>query len=206
MKLPTVLNLEGPVVVFGGGNVGLRKVEYLLEFTSDIILVAEDAKSVPENIKFVKTKLVVEDIKSHIPDNASLVVAALSDSSLNHSIAKFCREKGILVNVVDDPDPSTIIFPALSSTGDLNIAISTSGKCPFLAKRIRTEVDDWIQVKAGWLEVLTPLRESLLQNPEKNNILMSIYQNSEIGNLVDKGEIDLAKKKAKEALDVYRQS
>jgi precorrin-2 dehydrogenase/sirohydrochlorin ferrochelatase len=206
MKLPTVLNIEGPVVVFGGGNVGLRKVKYLLEFTSDIILVAEDAKSVPENIKFVKTKLITEDINNHIPENASLVVAALSDVNLNHNIAKLCREKGILVNVVDDPDPSTILFPALSSKGDLNIAISTSGKCPFLAKRIRTEVDDWIQVKAGWLEVLAPLRETLIQNPEKNNILMSIYQNSEIGNLIDKGEIDQARKMAMEVLRVYRQS
>jgi siroheme synthase-like protein len=181
MKLPTVLNLEGPVVVFGGGNVGLRKVKYLLGFTSDIILVAEDAQSVPNNIKFIKTKLKAEDIEDHLPDNASLVVAALSDSDLNHSIAKLCQEKGILVNVVDDPGPSTILFPALSSKGDLNIAISTSGKCPFLAGRIRTEVDDWILVKVGWL--------------------LSIYQNSEIGNLIDKGEIDLAKKKAKEVLD-----
>lgn len=206
MKLPTVLKLDGPVVVFGGGNVGLRKVEYLNRFTNDIIVVAEDAQSLPENVKHVQTKLKSEDISAHIPDNASLVVAALSDEDLNHIIAKICKEKGILVNIVDDSEPSTILFPALSNKGDLNIAISTSGKCPFLARRIRTEVDDWIQVKAGWLEVLSPIRENLIQNPEKNNILMSIYQNPKIGNLIEKGEIDLAKKKAMEVLDVYRQS
>jgi precorrin-2 dehydrogenase/sirohydrochlorin ferrochelatase len=203
MKLPTVLNLEGPVVVFGGGNVGLRKVEYLMRFTDDIIVVAEDAQPLPDNVKFVQVKLNVEEIKSHIPEDISLVVAALSDKDLNHSIAKICREKGILVNVVDDPEPSTILFPALSSSGDLNIAISTSGKCPFLAKNIRMEVDDWIKIKGGWLEVLAPIRESLLQNPDKDKILSNIYNNTEIENLVTQGKIEQAKQKAKEMLHVY---
>lgn len=203
MKLPTVLNLEGPVVVFGGGNVGLRKVEYLNRFTNDIIVVAEDAQSLPDNVKFIQVKLNVEDLKSHIPEDTSLVVAALSDTELNHSIARVCRENGILVNVVDDPEPSTILFPALSSSGDLNITISTSGKCPFLAKRIRMEVDDWIQIKGGWLSVLAPIRESLLQNPEKDIILSNIYNDTEIGNLVAQGKIEQAKQKAKEILNVH---
>jgi siroheme synthase-like protein len=143
MKLPTVLNLDGPAVVFGGGKVGLRKVEYLLHFTQDIIVVAQETEPLPENVKLVHVRLDKENIKSYIPPNTSLVVAALSDGHLNHSIADFCRERGILVNVVDDPEPSTILFPALSRSEDLNIAISTSGKCPFLAKRIRMEIDDW---------------------------------------------------------------
>lgn len=203
MKLPTVLNLEGPVVVFGGGNVGLRKAEYLLHFTQDIIVVAENAKSLPENVKYVHAKLNAEDLNSHIPDNTSMVVAALSDKDLNHSIAKICTEKGILVNVVDDPEPSTILFPALSSSGDLNIAISTSGKCPFLAKKIRIEVDEWIQIKGAWLTILAPIRESLLHNPDKDKILSNIYNNTEIQTLVADGKVKQAKQKAKEILHVY---
>jgi precorrin-2 dehydrogenase/sirohydrochlorin ferrochelatase len=203
MKLPTVLNLEGPVVVFGGGNVGLRKVEYLMRFTDDIVVVAEEAQPLPDHVKFVQVKLNAEDIKSHLPENTSMVVAALSDEDLNHSIAKICTEKGILVNVVDDPKPSTIFFPALSSSGDLNIAISTSGKCPFLAKNIRMEIDDWIQLKGGWLEVLTPIRESLLQKSNKDIILLKIYKDPEIGQLISQGKIQQAIQKAKEMLHVY---
>jgi len=203
MKLPTVLNLEGPVVVFGGGNVGLRKVEYLMRFTNDIVVVAEDAQSLPDNVKYVQAKLDPEGIKKHIPKNTSLVVAALSDAKLNHSIAKICQENGVLVNVVDDPKPSTILFPALSSAGDLNIAISTSGKCPFLAKKIRIEMDDRIPVLGGWLEVLAPIRESLLKDPDKDRKLSKIYSDPEIQKLIESREIETAKQKAKEILDVY---
>jgi siroheme synthase-like protein len=203
MKLPTVLNLDGPVVVFGGGTVGLRKVEYLLQFTNDIIVVAEEAQSIPDNVKYVQVKIDASDIRNHIPKNTSLVVAALSDAELNHSIANFCKEKGILVNVVDDPDPSTIFFPALSGAGDLSIAISTSGKCPFLAKRIRMEMDEWIPEKGGWLEVLAPIRENLLHNPNKDTVLLTIYNDPDVGSLIAQGKIDSAKEKAKEILDVY---
>jgi siroheme synthase-like protein len=203
MKLPTVLKLDGPVVVFGGGNVGLRKVEYLMRFTRDIVVVDKEVPSLPDDIKYVQADLVQESIDSHIPKNTSLVVAALSDEKLNHSIARTCQEKGILVNVVDDPEPSTILFPALSSAGDLNIAISTSGKCPFLAKKIRIEMDDWIPVKGGWLEVLAPIRESLVKVQGKDDILSKIYSDPEIQELIESGEIEQAKHKAKERLNVY---
>jgi siroheme synthase-like protein len=206
MKLPTVLNLQGPVVIFGGGEVGLRKVEYLLQFTDDIIVIAEKMHSIPNQIRYVQAKLNAEDIPNHIPENTCLVVAALSDVELNHAIAEYCTKKGILVNVVDDPEPSTVIFPALSCEGDLNIAISTSGKCPFLAKRIRCEIDEWIPEKAGWLEVLAPIRESLVKDPKKNTVLLSIYEDPEIGKLVREGKIEKAKKKAMERYNVHSQS
>jgi siroheme synthase-like protein len=206
MKLPTVLNLIGPVVVFGGGVVGLRKVEYISNFTKDIMVVAEDVQSLPDHVRYVSARLDSENISTHIPDDTSLVVAALSDVELNHAIAEYCTNKGILVNVVDDPEPSTVIFPALSSEGDLNIAISTSGKCPFLARKIRIEVDDWISVKAGWLEVLAPIRESLTKNPNKDKILLDIYNDMEIGKLIAKGKIEEAKQKAREVIDVHSQS
>jgi siroheme synthase-like protein len=205
MKLPTVLNMEGPVVVFGGGNVGRRKVEYLLHFTQDIMVVAQEVQSLPENVKLIQVRLDMENIKSYIPPNTSLVIAALSDKELNHSIATFCKERGILVNVVDDPKPSTILFPALSSAEDLNITISTSGKCPFLAKRIRMEIDDWIELKSRWLAVLSPVREDLLENPKKDSILQRIYNDQEVGDLIAQGKQKQAKQKAREILDVHSQ-
>ncbi len=206
MKLPTVLNIKGPAVVFGGGMVGLRKVEYISKFTKDIIVVAEDVQPLPDHVKYISARLDSESISAHIPDDTSLVVAALSDVELNHAIAEYCTNKGILVNVVDDPEPSTILFPALSSSGDLNITISTSGRCPFLAKKIRIEVDEWIDVKAGWLEVLTPIRESLTHDANKDEILSNIYSDLEIQSLINDGRIELAKQKAKEILDVHSQS
>ena len=157
--MPTVLNIEGPVMVFGGGNVGMRKVEYLSKFTDNIILVSEDIGNVPDFVTVKNITVTLDNIPELVVDGCVLVVAAFSDADLNHAIAKYCMDKGILVNVVDDPENSTILFPAISKEDDVNIAISTSGRCPFLARKIREEADLWVEAKARWLEVLAPIRD-----------------------------------------------
>lgn len=204
MKLPTVLNLDGPVVIFGGGSVALRKVEYLSKFTRDISVVAEDFLPMPEHVSLHTASLKADDIPDFIPENTALVVAALSDSNLNRAIAEWCRDNGILVNVVDGPRPSTVLFPALSHGGELNIAVSTSGKCPFLARKIREELDVWIKEKERWLEVLAPVREKLVGMTEKNQVLSMVYGDPEVARLVKEGNTEGAKKKAWEVYDVHR--
>ena len=206
MKLPMVLTPDGPVVIFGGGQVGLRKVEYVSKFTKDIIVVSDNALPMPEHVELKLTTLKQQDIPKFIPENTSLVIAALSDSELNHTIAKFCRERRILVNVVDDIEPSTVLFPALSHAGELNIAISTSGKCPFLAKKIREEIDDWIFEKQRWLEVLSSIREALVGEEQKNEVLQKIYNNEDINQMVKEGNLEEAKNKAWGIYNVYSKS
>lgn len=205
MKLPTVLDLDGPVIIFGGGNVGIRKVEYVSRFTDDIILVSENNLPVPEHVTVNNIKVNAENMRDHIPQNTAIVITALSDKNLNREIASFCTSRKILVNVVDDPEPSTIQFPALSKKGDLNIAISTSGSCPFLARKIREEIDDWILEKAGWLEVLAPIRKELVGKENKDEVLARIYDDAEISLMVKEGELESAKKKAQEVYDVHRE-
>ena len=205
MRLPTVLNMDGPVIVFGGGKVGLRKVEYLSRFTRDIVVVGEDNLPMPEYVTTKVSKVKAEDIESLVPENTVLVIAALSDVDLNRDIAERCRQRDILVNVVDDPDHSTVLFPALSKEGDINIAISTSGKCPFLARKVREEVDLWVREKARWLEVLAPVRELMDGVQEKNRILSLIYGDPDISGMIEKGDLEGAKKKAMEVYDVHRQ-
>ena len=205
MRMPTVLNMDGPVIVVGGGKVGLRKVEYLSKFTTDIVVVAEEKLPMPEFVTTKVTNVKAQDIESLIPENTVLVIAALSDVDLNREIAGSCRQREILVNVVDDPDHSTILFPALSKEGDINIAISTSGRCPFLARKLREEVDLWVREKAQWLEVLAPIRELIDGMEEKNRILNSIYEDPHISRMVGMGDLERAKKKAMEVYDVHRQ-
>ena len=205
MRLPTVLNIEGPVIVFGGGKVGLRKVEYISRFTRDIVVVGEENLPMPECVNTKVTKVKAEDIESLVPENTALVIAALSDVDLNREIAESCLKRDILVNVVDDPDHSTILFPALSKEGDINIAISTSGRCPFLARKVRAEVDLWVPEKAQWLEVLAPIREMIDGMEEKNRILSSVYEDPDVSRMIEKGDLEGAKKKAMEVYDVHRQ-
>ena len=126
MKLPTVLNIPDSVVIFGGGQVAKRKVEYLSSFSKNIKVIAEKTVTLPKYVEVVITKIKTQDIPNFIPLNTSLVIAALSDTTLNSAISKWCQQQNILVNVVDNEKLSTILFTALSHKGHLNIAISTS--------------------------------------------------------------------------------
>jgi siroheme synthase-like protein len=202
MSLPTVLKLEGPVIVFGGGRVGHRKVEYISNFTKDITVVAKDSLPMPDYVKLNITDLRPQDIPGSIPSNASLVIGALSDTEMNRTIGDFCRERGILVNVVDDPESSTVIFPALSHEGALSVSVSTSGECPFLARKIREEVDTWIPEKARWLEVLGPIREKLMGSEEKNRVLSAIYGDPDVASKVAENDLEGAQAKAWEVYNV----
>jgi len=195
--------MDGRVVVFGGGKVGLRKVNYLSKFTRDIIVVAEENLPMPEHVSVKTIHLDPEDIPDIISGNIVLVIAALSDMEMNRKIAKQCRDRDIPVNVVDDPNHSTVLFPALSKAGDVNVAVSTSGRCPFLARKIREEVDSWVAEKALWLEVLAPIRDKITGIDEKNRVLTIVYEDQEISNMVKEGNLEEAKEKALEVYDVH---
>ncbi|MHA2006247.1 MAG: siroheme decarboxylase subunit beta [Promethearchaeota archaeon] len=201
-QLPIVLNLSGPVIIFGGGLVGKRKVDFLSNFTKDITVISKDSLDLPEHVKLHLINLDTEDYTKYIPEFTSLVVAALSDSQLNAKISDYCRVHNILVNVVDNVALSSVIFPALSKNGDLNIAVSTGGKCPFLSKKFREYLDSINDPWADWLDLLSPFRKNLVGIEEKNRILSNIYNNSEVKSHILNKEIKLAKIKAMEIYNV----
>ena len=204
MRIPVVLNIGDEVVIFGGGQVALRKIKYLSKFTKNISVISKDVFSSLDHVKIIIKSINIQDIPKYISKNTALVVTALSDSDMNHAIAKWCYNHNILVNVVDNAEQSTILFPALSQKNGLNISISTSGKCPFLARKIREEIDLEIEEKSRWLKVLSPIREKLVGVEEKNNILSNIYNNPEFKKMIKKGDIKNAKKGAWEVYNVHR--
>ena len=145
-----------------------------------------------------------QNIPDYIPKDTSLVVSALSDRELNKKIANYCLSNNILVNVVDDIELCSVFFPAQSKAGELVVAISTSGKCPFLARKIREEVDEWIEEKGRWLELLAPIRCSL-DTQKINEVLPLIYGNLEIIEMIKSGDMDGASKKSMELVNVHCQ-
>lgn len=202
-QLPLVLKLNGPIIIFGGGNVGKRKLDYISQFTTNITVVGDKVKDLPNFVQTYNIKLSGKEFSKYIPDTTSLVVAALSNSEINKRISYYCISKKILINVVDNPTISTVIFPALTKKGDLNIAISTRGKCPFLSKRLRIHLDTIKDYWADWLEILAPYRKSLIGKKKKNKILSEIYENPEIKNHIKNKDIKKAKRKAEEIFNAF---
>ncbi len=196
MRIPVVLNVQGPVIIFGGGEVGRRKVDYVLKFTDNVTVIDEKKVDLPGPARLIIQKVDPQTVGGMIPDDAALVIAALDAEAVNRAIALNCSERGIMVNVVDVPDPSTVLFQALSKAGDLTLSVSTSGKCPFLARKIREELDDSVDQWEQWLRILAPIREKLVGIEEKNRVLQKVYDDRTLKSLVAEGKIEDAEKKA----------
>ena len=141
---PVFLNLQGrKCLVAGGGQVALRKVSALLEHGADVTVVsprlcaglrklADDG-----SIKVIDRAYRPGDMKG-----IQVAIVATSNRAVNMDAAEEAKRRGILVNVVDDPVLSDFIVPAIMRRGNLAIAVSTSGKSPALARKIRSRMED----------------------------------------------------------------
>ena len=140
---PIILSLTNrQVLVVGGGKVAERKVLKLLEAQAEITVVAPDIELGllelinQSKLSWQKNSFVPEQLKGF-----DLVIAATDDHEVNIEIVAVARKARILVNSVDEAIHSDFLFPAIIRRGDLVIAISTSGKRPALARKIRQELE-----------------------------------------------------------------
>jgi len=193
---PIFLDLHNKnVLVVGGGKVAERKILNLLRYGCRIHVVSPGLTSQLE-------KLVSEKKIQHIPEQslnqamnkAFMVIAATDDPAVNAQIASRAKEKGLLVNAVDQPRDCNFIMPSIVSSGDLQIAISTGGKSPALAKKIRKELQAMFGSEYGTLvELLGMLRTEVLARTDpssENKPLFENLVNSDLLELIRKGDID----------------
>jgi precorrin-2 dehydrogenase len=132
-------------IVVGGGGVAGRKVEGFLaaDFQVKVIspkLTAELQSLVSSGtLTYVKRPYLEGDLKG-----AFLVIAATSDPVVNQAVWAEAIQRGCLINVVDDPQHSNFILPAVLQRGEMSIAISTGGASPALARRLRERLEGLI--------------------------------------------------------------
>ena len=153
---PLLLNIQGKkCLVVGGGEVALRKAQMLVEYGAIVEIVSPSL--CPELKELVKNGAVRAAIKDYGPgdlDDALLVVAATDNASINEKVAAEARKTGILVNVADKPDISDFIVPSYFRHGDIIVAVSTSGKSPALARKIRAELERDLKAEYAQLAVI----------------------------------------------------
>lgn len=137
---PIFLDISGKrCVVVGGGQVAWRKVTSLLENNAVVEVVSPVI--CPEIQKLADSGKIVLKQKAYQTGDlkgAVLAIAATDDSDTNTQVSSEGRANSILVNVVDDAAKSDFILPSCLQRGDLTIAVSTSGRSPALARKIRT--------------------------------------------------------------------
>jgi precorrin-2 dehydrogenase/sirohydrochlorin ferrochelatase len=132
-------------------------------------------------------------------EGAYLAIAATDNVSTNHAVWTEAIRRGCLVNVVDDPQHSTFILPAILQRGDMSVAISTGGGSPALARRLRERLEKIIGPEYGILtELLAKLRPELKQSfsPGKARLQAALR-------IVDSDILHIIQSQGKEAALTY---
>jgi precorrin-2 dehydrogenase/sirohydrochlorin ferrochelatase len=163
---PIFLKLEGRrCVVVGAGNIAAQKLAGLLEAGAEVQIVAPEANdAVLERLHGGQLRWLQAAFEPAHLTGAFLVIAATGDPAVNEQIYQAAREMGILCNAVDEPERCDFYYPAVVRRGDLQIAISTAGKSPALAQRIRRELEEQFDAGyVGWLQWLGALRQQLFR-------------------------------------------
>jgi siroheme synthase-like protein len=176
---PMFMKLDGKrCLIVGAGEVAMSKIRSLLDTGADIRVVAIAAREAVRNLAASgKIRLSLRKFAPSDLQNVFVVVAAASSRELNRAIYRQAQEQGILCNAVDDPPHCDFFYPAVVRRGALQIAISTSGKSPSLAQKLRQQFERQIGPGyAQWVEELGETRQYVLASklsPERKRALLS---------------------------------
>jgi precorrin-2 dehydrogenase / sirohydrochlorin ferrochelatase len=144
---PVFLKLEMlETLIVGGGHVGLEKLSAILKNspTARVTLVARDIQPAIRELAAQHTNVRLEERNFKLWDlwDKDLVLLATDNRHLHESIRGFARGRHLLVNVADTPDLCDFYLGSVVTRGNLKIGISTNGKSPTIAKRIREYLEE----------------------------------------------------------------
>lgn len=163
---PFFVELDGQEgLIVGGSTVAQRKIEKLLPYGPRLTVCAPDISPAIRAIPGLS--LVERAFTPELLEGRAFVIAATDDLELNHRISGLCRERRVLVNVVDDRDYCSFLFPALVKRGGLSVGISTGGASPTGAIYLKKQIDamipkrfgellDWLDSVRGWAKETLP--------------------------------------------------
>jgi len=171
---PVFLKLEEMrLLLVGGGNVGLEKLNAVVHNSPDTIIklvassISEEIKNLAE--QYPNLELIERPYQSEDLEDVDIVIVAVNDRETSQIIRNEAKAKGKLVNVADTPDLCDFYLGSIVKRGNLKIAISTNGKSPTIAKRL----------KEAFAEALPDQVDDLLHN-------MHILRGKLNGNLSEK--------------------
>jgi precorrin-2 dehydrogenase/sirohydrochlorin ferrochelatase len=203
------LNLNGKqVIIIGGGTEGLRKLRGLQDQNCEIVLITNRLnKMIKGLLDMGKLSIRKEHVKdsSFLRDyeNPFLVLACTNNKHLNRVIAKEASLKGALSYAVDDPSVSDLSYASIINVeGILQIAISTSGRSPIVARRFRIKAERVLRrlISKSDIENIRlqeaarrMIRTRIPTVSERKEFLYSIINNATIQKLIKEDRIDDAR-------------
>jgi uroporphyrin-III C-methyltransferase/precorrin-2 dehydrogenase/sirohydrochlorin ferrochelatase len=154
--LPIFMNIRGQrCLVVGGGEIAARKAALLQEAGARIVVVSPTlspslARQAEQGgVTYREGVFEAADL-----DGVTLVIAATDDEAVNRQVSELARARALPVNVVDNPDLCSFIVPSIIDRSPVQIAVSTGGASPVLARLLRTRLESVIPSTYGRLAAL----------------------------------------------------
>jgi len=203
---PVFFKLEGrKCLVIGGGGVAERKIRTLARYGADIYLVSpqltpglqemSDTGRIHHRAGFY-----------HAADltDAFLVFCVTDDQDTNNAVAADCAARNIAVNVATDPGQCSFVVPSVVRRGDFQLAISTGGNSPHLAKIIRQELEhlygpQFEEFTAFLGQVRKQVRETVSDPAKRRRILNNLVDGQTL-DILKQGDLAQAKERVKKCL------
>ena len=209
------LNLKGNlVIVVGGGQEGLKKINSLLTQDCKILLISDETNRQIANyvkqrkITFKKMKL--KDAGFLSKYKPFMVMAATDDKALNRKIVEKAKQMRCYAYAADDPSVSDFSHPSAINIEDtVQIAISTGGRSPAMARKIRMQAEkvfkkiikkeDIYQIKLQ--EIARSAAKGRLVTPiERKKFLYSVLNDNQVKQLIKDGDFKKAQKRVMKML------
>ena len=169
-----------PCLVVGGGTVAYRKVRTLLDFDAAVVVVAEEiSDSIVELAAQAdnRVELQTKSFEEADCDGMTIVVAATDDIFLNHRIAQYCKQNGIMVNAVDQKEDCSFIFPSYRKEKNLVAAFSSGGNSPVLTQYLKEKEEPILTPFLGELnEYMGEIRETVIREYENESERKRAFQ------------------------------
>jgi uroporphyrin-III C-methyltransferase/precorrin-2 dehydrogenase/sirohydrochlorin ferrochelatase len=154
--LPIFMNIRGQrCLVVGGGEVAARKTALLQEAGADILVVSPAlSSSLAGQLQQGRVTYREGTFEAADLDGVILVIAATDDEAVNRQVSALARARALPVNVVDNPELCSFIVPSIIDRSPVQIAVSTGGASPVLARLLRTRLESLIPSTYGRLATM----------------------------------------------------
>ena len=210
--LPVFMNIrDRDCLVVGGGSVAARKAAMLASCGGRITIVA------PELCDDIEAHTASGEY-THIPrpfeasdlDGKTLVIAATDDEHTNRQVSELAKARNLPVNVVDAPALCSFIMPSIVDRSPMQIAISTGGASPVLARMLRTHLESSIPIAYGKLAALVEDYRQAVKDAfpsvEQRRIFWEDVLEGPIAELVFAGKEEQARKRLAKTIEKARQA
>ncbi len=177
--LPLFMNVQGqPCLVVGGGQVASRKVFMLQRAGAEVTVVAPElCPELQQRAEKGEIRHLPESFRPGHVDGQMVIIAATNDEAVNRQVSETAKARGIPVNVVDAPDLCSFIVPSIIDRDPVQIAISTGGASPVLARLLRAKLETFIPAAYGRLaRLVESYREQVKARLPDSNAIRQFWE------------------------------